>query len=68
MNPNQLKALNKLRSEVGKMKVMNAKGGFQYPERAPAETMGDMIHRRQAFSVNNKTASPGAARMANQIR
>ena len=67
MNQNQFKALNKLRSEVGKMKGMNAKGGFQYPERAPAETMGDMIHRRRAFSASNKTASPAAAWLANQM-
>ena len=67
MNQNQFKALNKLRSEVGKMKGMNAKGGFQYPVRAPAETMGDMIHRRRAFSASNKTASPAAAWLANQM-
>lgn len=67
MNENRIKALAHLRAEVEKMKLMNAKGGFQYPSRAPIQTMGDMIHDRRAFSERNTTASPGAAWMANQM-
>jgi hypothetical protein len=43
---------------------MNAKGGFQY---TAAQTIGDLVHKRRAFSESNKTASPGAAWMANQM-